>query len=43
MQNWYSQNRPARLNEVGEGKGVEIGARVEVGMAARVDATANRI
>lgn len=40
MQNWYSQNKPARSNGVGDGNGVGIGADVLVGIAASVDATA---
>jgi hypothetical protein len=40
LQNWYSQNKPARLNGVGDGYAVGGAARVGVGMAAIVAATA---
>ena len=40
MQNWYSQNSPARSKSVGVGRGEGIGGGVDVGMAAITDAIA---
>lgn len=41
MQNWYSQNNPLRTNGVGVGKGRDVGAKVGLGSAERVEATAS--
>jgi len=43
MQNWYSQNKPARSNGVGDGAGEGIGGAVGVGIATNVARTASWI